>query len=868
MSRANGYRLNVMIFGLAVCLTMPACRTCTETAYDDTTVSEAARETRCKLNELIIPEMAFPLHATISDAVAFLKQASREYDTPWRLSGERGVRFDLHLPPTPQPIADPFTGSMPTNPVYAMGTAMSIRSISLHDALQLVCEISRMSWHISEDGKVVIKEIVWPDREEWVTRSYTVPPELADALFTKHDGQVSDVEPNKAWELFFEQLGVPRPSVRTNDVFQCTCGKTHRDLTEYVYQPISGTLRVTNTPWNLAIIDQVFKVFALRKVEVEMQIHAFRTADIERLRLAGGVSLEALMELRQNGKAKPIASATALTKSGQEAIVKAVREVIYPTELLAKKGQADSNMTVRSAVKALMPGNFIMRETGMILQVNPEVSAFDRSQIHLTMKPQWISLEGWESYPADQASGWTHHTLSIKQPVFGVTSFETKAAVKDGGTILVGSCSTLDGEWVHVGFLTARRMDNQVAVSDKKALQQQARRDAEVLKKLKHIVIPEVTFCQTATIFDAVRFFKEASITYDKTTAAKAQRGVNFGLRLYQGWTSTGSNTHVDPFVAPAHSPYSPAVPAFSAHFINLYDALKLVCDVTGMKFNVRNGVVWINPENTGEYYLTRIYPAPSSYPSTLFERRTGAYRCADDNDKRDWAKFYERLCKNCAMDSSISYQASVNLLRVKSSPMVLDEFEALLEDVVYSRKVEVDVQIHAFPTEEIKQMRLSGDISVEALMTLRKKGKSRQVASATVVTKSGQEACVKAVREVIYPTDLSSISREGAGVLVPSEFEMREVGMALKVMPELDASGLLINLTMKPEWVTLEGWKTYPADRAVGWTHKRIPFKQPIFATTSFETQTLVEAGKTVLFGSSSTPDGKWVHVGFLTVK
>jgi hypothetical protein len=30
MSRNSGYRLSVMIFGLALCLAFPACRTCTE----------------------------------------------------------------------------------------------------------------------------------------------------------------------------------------------------------------------------------------------------------------------------------------------------------------------------------------------------------------------------------------------------------------------------------------------------------------------------------------------------------------------------------------------------------------------------------------------------------------------------------------------------------------------------------------------------------------------------------------------------------------------------------------------------------------------------------------------------------------------
>jgi len=134
-------------------------------------------------------------------------------------------------------------------------------------------------------------------------------------------------------------------------------------------------------------------------------------------------------------------------------------------------------------------------------------------------------------------------------------------------------------------------------------------------------------------------------------------------------------------------------------------------------------------------------------------------------------------------------------------------------------------------------------------------------------VTKSGQEAVVKAVQEVIYPMELLTKCRqEGSKAVMPSHFTTREVGMTLQVVPEIATPAAFVG--MKPQWVTLEGWKTYPADRASGWTHKTIPFKQPIFGVTSFDTQTVVQEGKTVLLGSSSTPDGKWVHVGFLTAK
>jgi hypothetical protein len=58
------------------------------------------------------------------------------------------------------------------------------------------------------------------------------------------------------------------------------------------------------------------------------------------------------------------------------------------------------------------------------------------------------------------------------------------------------------------------------------------------------------------------------------------------------------------------------------------------------------------------------------------------------------------------------------------------------------------------------------------------------------------------------------------------------------------------------------------PAERKSGWGSRKISLRQPVFNATTFETQVLMQEGQTVLLGSSSSPDGKWVYVGFLTVK
>ena len=115
--------------------------------------------------------------------------------------------------------------------------------------------------------------------EDFVTRSYNVPPRLADCLFSGRAGKASEADPNKVWQAFFEELGVTGP-----------------DFARVVCLPTIGKLLVTNTAENLNVIEAVFDQFSLDLVEVDMQIHAFRTQDIERLQLAGGVTVETLTE--------------------------------------------------------------------------------------------------------------------------------------------------------------------------------------------------------------------------------------------------------------------------------------------------------------------------------------------------------------------------------------------------------------------------------------------------------------------------------------------------------------------------------------------------------------------------------------------
>lgn len=869
MSKYGAWRSFIVVFSLAFCLMESGCKTGREyegDADDACAVSsEATHDTLRKLNEIIIPEMSFFAPATIIDVVEFLKQASREYDTSEAPPDKRGVTIDLRLP----------CGAKDNAPKIS---ALYLRSVSLRDALMAVCEMTDMGFHVrGDDGRVMIGRSGFD--EDWATRSYDIPDALAERLFRGADGQTPARDPNQVWQAFFDELGVTGP-----------------EFASFEYLPTIGKLRVTNTPENLAIIDYAFDA-AVRTdalVNIEVQVHAFRTKDIERLNLAGDETLDALLALRGAGKGKPVASASVWAKSGQEVVMKAVQEVRYPTAFMPAAGHSISNGAAGHEAAGLIPGGFEVRETGMTLQAVPEIR-MDGGGVDLAVNPKWVSLEGWENWSALSVAGRKAKMQQLRQPVFGVTSVQTRLALADGETVLLGSCSTPDGEWVHVSFLSAKlqytrlggdgRLGNgpreTVHPKNPTAATSEASR---ILEKTLTIVIPEVTFRPPATILDAMDFFVRASREHDDPKLPADRRGLSFALKLPVANVEPSGDAPADPFAAPATLATNvvPQIPALSARFVNLYDALKVTCDATGMKFRIKNGVVWIVPaSDSSDVLLTRFYPAwtlqdtmkqisgESGAPDGGFSR--------DATGQPDWKTIFQQMGVGWPVEGSIRHLPTLDCFCVVNTLENFAVLDAVFDDLcVYPRRVQVDVQIHAFRSEDMERLRLSGEVSVASLNALRKEGRSRPVASASVTTASGQEAVVKAVREVTYPTEfgwLSTTATNGPScaanrLLTPDGFELREIGMLLQVLPEVVYGPDLIDLKINPLWVTLDRWDSYPAVMAAGRTHKTLPLRQPVFGATSFQSQLTVADGGTVLLGNSATPDGKWVHVGFLTAR
>jgi general secretion pathway protein D len=144
-------------------------------------------------------------------------------------------------------------------------------------------------------------------------------------------------------------------------------------------------------------------------------------------------------------------------------------------------------------------------------------------------------------------------------------------------------------------------------------------------------------------------------------------------------------------------------------------------------------------------------------------------------------------------------------------------------------------------------------------------KGNSDLLSAPRVTTRSGVNAQIQVVNEIIYPTDFESevitIRREldGGGTteerfvtVTPGSFAKREVGVILNVTPTVGPDGYTIDLTLAPEVAELVDWiqygSSYGKDAAGDPIFSNIP--QPTFASRKVNTSIVVWDGQTVVMG------------------
>lgn len=139
----------------------------------------------------------------------------------------------------------------------------------------------------------------------------------------------------------------------------------------------------------------------------------------------------------------------------------------------------------------------------------------------------------------------------------------------------------------------------------------------------------------------------------------------------------------------------------------------------------------------------------------------------------------------------------------------------------------------------------------------LSQKGNADLLSAPRVTTRSGVNAQIQVVEEIIYPTEFETETapinipdnnNPSTGIAIvpffvtPGSFETREVGVILNVTPTVGPDGYTIDLTLAPEVAELIDWIQY------GTPPYNIP--QPIFASRNVTTSIVVWDGQTVVMG------------------
>jgi len=167
----------------------------------------------------------------------------------------------------------------------------------------------------------------------------------------------------------------------------------------------------------------------------------------------------------------------------------------------------------------------------------------------------------------------------------------------------------------------------------------------------------------------------------------------------------------------------------------------------------------------------------------------------------------------------------------------------------------------------------IDGNALSMILHALSQKTSTDLLSAPKVVTKSGQEAVMKVVTEYIYPTSFEVIEgrgetsgRDNGGAAVafpavePQDFEMREVGVILQVVPEVSAEGQMINLVLNPQVISEPEWHDYGYDMMTIADGEPIlmhlPMEQPWFKVRSISTSISIYNGATVVMGGLITED------------
>lgn len=273
-------------------------------------------------------------------------------------------------------------------------------------------------------------------------------------------------ERSRAWRDIFREQGVAWP-----------------EGSSVVCDESSRTFTVVNTPENQDRFERemqaIFPVpcvieFSLCYLKASHQDLSAAGFDVPDREIDAAV---VLAKLKQNKNVEIVSCQRACADSGKNCVMKNVTEYIYPQDFDVNDitvYAVPSNVAQRTSscrLPTVEPQNFTMREAGLILDATAQTR--DDGLIELDCKVQFVSDPTWKDFgmrlpftpngrtdasPSDVV----YYDLEMKQPIFPVSSADTRLHIKPGTTLALETGSntdTKDGRMA-VFFLTVRKLDS------------------------------------------------------------------------------------------------------------------------------------------------------------------------------------------------------------------------------------------------------------------------------------------------------------------------------------------------------------------------------------------------------------------------
>ncbi len=232
-----------------------------------------------KLNYIRLPEFSIRPPSTLADAVKILADASNDYDKPELPPEEKGISFVLNMGSNTSAATEESSGEedlFASEDSASSGGLPPIQNIhmpwvTLKDALDMLCEVTGTKYIIKGKSVVIVPANYVDGKME--TRSYNVMSTIVERV-----GQInselsagsggsddwsmdsgsgdagSGASDSSMWKQLFTDLGVP---------FE---GKA-----SIVYLSSIGKLRVTNTPENLALFENVLEELNVTPYQIEVE---------------------------------------------------------------------------------------------------------------------------------------------------------------------------------------------------------------------------------------------------------------------------------------------------------------------------------------------------------------------------------------------------------------------------------------------------------------------------------------------------------------------------------------------------------------------------------------------------------------------